>query len=94
MQFEELLQDEMKGNVSALSGKITNENHIPIGLTSKIPTAKISTDHNTTMNNNKNNVDIDKEMSILAENQLRYNAYIQQVTEQIKMMRIATGGSS
>lgn len=94
VQFEELLQDKMKGNVSTLSGKTTNEKHIPIGPASKIPTAQISTDHNTVMNNNENNVDVDKEMSLLAENQLRYNAYIQQVTEQIKMMRIATGGSS
>ncbi|MEF3352410.1 flagellar basal body rod protein FlgB [Paenibacillus sp. GYB006] len=94
VKFEEFLQDEMKGNVSTLSGKTTNEKHIPIGLSSKIPAARISTDHNTVMNNNENNVDVDKEMTLLAENQLRYNAYIQQVTEQIKMMRIATGGSS
>lgn len=94
VKFEELLQDEMKGNVSILSGKTTNEKHIPIGLNSKTPAAQISTDRNTVMNNNENNVDVDKEMTLLAENQLRYNAYIQQVSEQIKMMRIATGGSS
>ncbi len=82
----------MKGNVNTLSGKLTNEKHIPIGPSMKIPTAQISTDNNTTMSNNDNNVDVDKEMSLLAENQLRYNAYIQQVNEQIKMMRIAAEG--
>lgn len=93
VKFEELLQNEMNGNVKSLTGKLTNERHIPIGLTSNTPTAQITTDNNTSMNNNENNVDIDKEMSLLAENQLRYNAYIEQVSEQIKMMRIATGGN-
>ncbi|MNW63735.1 flagellar basal body rod protein FlgB [compost metagenome] len=49
-------------------------------------------DQSTSMNNNQNNVDIDREMSLLAENQLRYNAYIQQVSEQIKMMRVGVEG--
>ena len=43
------------------------------------------------MNNNQNNVDADREMS-LAENQLRYNSYIQAVNEQIRMMRTAIEG--
>jgi len=44
------------------------------------------------MNNNGNNVDIDREMSLLAKNQLVYNLYIQQVNHDIKMMRTAIEG--
>ena len=35
---------------------------------------KLVTDTNTSMNNNQNNVDIDREMSLLAKNQLSYNS--------------------
>lgn len=49
-------------------------------------------DGSSSMNNNQNNVDADREMSLLAENQLRYNSYIQAVNEQIRMMRTAIEG--
>lgn len=44
------------------------------------------------MNNNRNNVDVDSEMANLAANQIQYNSYIQQINEQIKMMRVAVEG--
>ncbi|MCM3782967.1 flagellar basal body rod protein FlgB [Neobacillus mesonae] len=92
VHFEQLLEQEMQGGTKQLTGKRTNEKHIPIGPSSSIPQAVTTTDNSTTMNNNYNNVDVDKEMSLLAENQLRYNSYIQLVNEQIKMMRIAAEG--
>lgn len=75
-----------------LKGKVTDSRHFVIGPSSSVPTPVVTMDHSTSMNNNQNNVDIDKEMSLLAENQLRYNAYIQQVNEQIKMMRVGVEG--
>ncbi|GGN90489.1 flagellar basal body rod protein FlgB [Saccharibacillus kuerlensis] len=91
VSFENLLQSEMNG-VSSIKGRMTNPRHIVIGSAS-IPTAKINTDNSTAMNNNMNNVDIDSEMTGLAENQLRYNTYIEEVNHQIKMMRTALGGN-
>jgi flagellar basal-body rod protein FlgB len=44
------------------------------------------------MNNNLNNVDIDTEMSQLAKNQLTYNTEIQQVSHEIKQLRLAIDG--
>jgi flagellar basal-body rod protein FlgB len=44
------------------------------------------------MNNNSNNVDIDREMALLAKNQLSYNLYIQQMNHDVKMMRTAIEG--
>lgn len=93
VSFESLLQSEMNG-VSSIKGRMTNTRHIAIGSVGSIPTAKITSDDSTAMNNNKNNVDIDSEMTSLAENQLRYNTYIEEVNHQIKMMRTAMGGNA
>ncbi|MBB6732844.1 flagellar basal body rod protein FlgB [Cohnella zeiphila] len=60
--------------------------------TSIVPQAQVVTEGGTLINNDKNNVDIDKEMSLLAENQLRYNFYAQQVNHDIKMLRIGITG--
>ncbi|RCX21315.1 flagellar basal-body rod protein FlgB [Fontibacillus phaseoli] len=90
--FESLLQNEMNGSTLTLEGRRTNERHFHIGLTSQIPTPSVLTDQSTVINNNLNNVDIDSEMTQLAENQLRYNAYIEQINYQIKMKRTAVEG--
>lgn len=76
-----------------LSGKRTNENHMVIGIGSATqPLPQIKTDETTAMNNNENNVDIDREMSLLAKNQLSYNLYIQQINHEVRMMRTAIEG--
>ncbi|HBU85014.1 flagellar basal body rod protein FlgB [Paenibacillus sp. UMB7766-LJ446] len=90
--FEEMLQEQMNGDMPVLKGKVTDSRHFVIGPSSSVPTPVVNMDQSTSMNNNQNNVDVDKEMSLLAENQLRYNAYIQQVNEQIKMMRVGVEG--
>jgi flagellar basal-body rod protein FlgB len=90
--FEEILNQEMGGQ-AGLQGKRTNERHIPIGRSSGVvPTAQVQTDNLSEMNNNENNVDIDREMSLLAKNQLSYNFYIQQINHDVKMMKTAIEG--
>ncbi|MDO7905839.1 flagellar basal body rod protein FlgB [Paenibacillus sp. JX-17] len=94
VSFEDMLQQQMDdSNMRTLRGVTTDPRHFAIGPNSSIPDPVITTDQSTAMNNNMNNVDVDKEMSNLAQNQLRYNAYIQQVNEQIKMMKVAVGGN-
>ncbi|AJS59176.1 flagellar basal body rod protein FlgB [Paenibacillus sp. IHBB 10380] len=92
VSFESLLQQTMDGGMPALKGNRTDERHFVIGPTSSVPLPVVSEDTSTAMNNNLNNVDIEHEMSLLADNQLRYNAYITQVNEKIKMMRTAVEG--
>lgn len=93
VSFEEMLQQQMNdGDIKVLKGKVTDPRHFVIGPSSSVPMPVVEMDQSTSMNNNQNNVDIDREMSLLAENQLRYNAYIQQVNEQIKMMRVGIEG--
>ncbi|CAM2896242.1 flagellar basal body rod protein FlgB [Paenibacillus sediminis] len=91
VSFESLLQDAM--NNSTLEGRRTDSRHFVIGRSSMVPEPSVTEDQSTSMNNNSNNVDIDQEMTNLAENQLRYNSYIEQLNYQIKMMRTAVQGS-
>lgn len=92
VSFESLLQDQMNGDTTELQGKRTDFRHFVIGPKNQLPSAKVEGDQTTSINNNLNNVDIDSEMSSLAENQLRYNSYIEQVNYQIKMKRLAVEG--
>ncbi|AWB44289.1 flagellar basal body rod protein FlgB [Paenibacillus sp. CAA11] len=93
VSFESLLQNELNGATSEIEGKRTDTRHFVIGSTSgQVPQPVVTTDQSTSMNNNMNNVDVDREMSLLAENQLRYNSYIEQVNYRIKMMRTAIEG--
>lgn len=92
--FEELLEQTMGSNQQGqLIGKRTNQKHIPIGAgASTTPMAQVITDETTSMNNNENNVDIDREMSLLAKNQLSYNFYIQQINHEFSMLRTGIEG--
>jgi flagellar basal-body rod protein FlgB len=91
--FEELLNHAITGKgIPVLSGRMTHERHIPINNSYPSPYPQVVSDETTAINNNQNNVDIDKEMSLLAENQLRYNLMIQQVNHEVKMMRTGIEG--
>ncbi|MFF2888068.1 flagellar basal body rod protein FlgB [Paenibacillus sp. NPDC057967] len=90
--FEQLLEETM-GPERKLAGRSSDSRHIPIGSNaSRLPVAEVVTDESTTMNNNKNNVDPDREMSLLAKNQLSYYLYTQQINHDLKMMRTAIEG--
>ncbi|QHT60690.1 flagellar basal body rod protein FlgB [Paenibacillus lycopersici] len=90
--FEQLLEQSMGSGAYQLAGKRTNPRHIPIGSSSSVPQAQVVTDETSVMNNDVNNVDIDREMSLLAKNQLNYNFYVQQMNHDVKMMRIGIEG--
>ncbi|MDB4868466.1 MAG: flgB [Cohnella sp.] len=91
--FEEFLSQAMgQDGLKTLSGRRTDSRHIPIGASSPNAAAQVVTDETSVINNNQNNVDIDKEMSLMAENQLRYNLFIQQINHEVKMMRTGIEG--
>lgn len=94
VSFETMLQSQMDDSQMPFSGKVEDKRHFQLGNTSSVPQAMVTSNESTVMNNNLNNVDMDVEMSDLAENQLRYNAYIEQINHQIKMMRTAIQGGS
>ena len=91
--FEELLASRLGNQAEAkLELRRTHEKHIPVGRGGGVVRPCFVTDVNTLMNNNGNNVDIDREMALLAKNQLRYNAMIQQLNHKISMLRIGIEG--
>ena len=93
--FEELLKQELEAvKRPSFTAYTTHPKHIPIGTLGHWTGAqpRIVTDETSTINNNKNNVDIDYEMALMAKNQLYYNALIQQVNYDIKHLRTAIGG--
>jgi flagellar basal-body rod protein FlgB len=90
--FEQLLQQSMGSDQPRIAGRRTNPRHFVIGSSASVPEAEAVTDEHSIVNNNLNNVDIDREMSLLAKNQLSYNLYIQQMTHDVKMMRTAIEG--
>jgi len=90
VRFEEFLQRELEGSGSKFVGRRTDPRHLHIGAGSGRPVRpEVAVDRRTSMNNNKNNVDIDYEMALLAKNQLYYNTLIQQVNHEFKMIRTA-----
>lgn len=90
--FESILKQQESGVKSTLNAKMTDARHFQFGAGTAIPAAVITTDEATSMNNNENNVDMDREMALSAENQLRYNSYVEQLNSQITMMRTVIEG--
>lgn len=93
VKFEEMFRQYLQQNVPRVAMARTHPKHFPIGgASARLPVAQVAVDNSTAMNNNLNNVDIEYEMALMAENQLYYNALIQQVNHQIKSLRTAIGG--
>ncbi|MFD2171364.1 flagellar basal body rod protein FlgB [Tumebacillus lipolyticus] len=88
VSFEHTLQQVLAG--TAMSGRRTDERHIAIG-TNRISEVKPETvtDTSTTMRLDGNNVDIDVEMTNLAENQILYNALAQRINGKFATLKYA-----
>ncbi|OCT13822.1 flagellar basal-body rod protein FlgB [Paenibacillus pectinilyticus] len=93
VSFEELLHNQMSAATPSIEGYRTDPRHFVIGNTNtELPNSEIKTDESTAVNTNNNNVDMDYEMSLMAKNQLKYNAMIQQMNSEFKKMRTVIGG--
>ncbi|WP_276352509.1 flagellar basal body rod protein FlgB [Cohnella caldifontis] len=93
VNFESLLAQSMgEGEGRKMAIRATDPRHFGSGVAGQVPEAAVVTEDSSVMNNNRNNVDIDREMSLVAENQLRYNLYIQQANHEVKMMRLGIEG--
>lgn len=90
--FEEELRKALSPN-NSFTGFRTNEKHIPIGSPSVInvsPQTVIEKD--TTMRNDGNNVDIDREMAALAKNEIMYQAIVQELNGEYQKLKSAIAG--
>ncbi|MCG7377269.1 flagellar basal body rod protein FlgB [Paenibacillus sp. ACRSA] len=84
---EELRRIVEQGNTDHLNLHRTHPKHFPVSTPGPVVPYRIVENNNTTMNNNGNNVDIDKEMSNLAENQLMYNYMVDRVSGHYKKIK-------
>jgi len=75
----------------SLSAKRTNERHIPFNANKHIP-YQVITKHNTTYNHNGNNVDIDREMTELAKNQIYYQALVDRMNGKFNNLQTVIRG--
>ncbi|GMA58998.1 flagellar basal-body rod protein FlgB [Alicyclobacillus sacchari] len=95
--FESYLQSALDGTGQAQMGQY----HIPVSSggnsvnVNTLPNVSpiVYTDNSTTVENNGNNVDITQEMTLLAENQVRYDTLVQDVSDRLTRMRTAITGS-
>ena len=88
VSFQEALQDAMSGDI--LAGRTTDARHMQIGST-KLEDVRPSVfkEDTTTLRLDGNNVDVDVEMTNLAENQILYNAMTQQINAKFGLLKYA-----
>ena len=94
VDFAQVLNNQMNQTNQALAieAKRTDPRHIAFTAAGTGHDPRVVTDETSVMNNNKNNVDIDSEMSKVAENQLSYYTLVQQASYDIKHLHTAIGG--
>lgn len=86
VDFEQALNAALGTRGSTLSLKTSVPRHIAIGTSGN--QALVQTDHSTSLRNDSNNVDIDREMTNVAENGLYYNALTRTISSQLGMLRM------
>ncbi|WP_028589222.1 flagellar basal body rod protein FlgB [Paenibacillus massiliensis] len=86
--FEEELRRKLERDKNGeLRMRRTDPRHMPTPVSSNEVAYQVVQSQNTAMNNNFNNVDVDKEMSELAENHLMYNYTIDRVNGYYSKMK-------
>lgn len=73
----------------AMSARKTESRHIPF---SHDVGPRVVENHSTKVQNNGNNVDIDKEMSELAKNQIEYQAEVESLNHKFQQYKMVLGG--
>lgn len=77
----------------AFEAKKTHSRHVSFKRSNENGDYIVNTQTNTTLNNNGNNVDIDREMALLAENQILYNALVDRINGKFNSLKtVARGG--
>jgi flagellar basal-body rod protein FlgB len=87
--FKDVLEQES----SILQAKKTNVRHLPFEGRSSKP-YETFTRTNTTYNHNGNNVDIDKEMNELAQNQIQYQALVDRMSGKFRSLESVIRGGN
>lgn len=98
VNFESELNRVLKNNADnslKLPTIMTDERHIPFFLERDIRGVepRVNLDYNSSMRNDGNNVDIEKEMVDSSKNLMRYNALVSGLNHNYKMIKMAIKAS-
>lgn len=90
VQFKDVLKNEVNTNLTANKTNLLHKD-----FTAKDSNKfAITSSQNTTYNNNKNNVDIDKEMTELAKNQIQYQGLVERINGKFNNIQAVLRGGS
>ncbi|MBE3553901.1 MAG: flagellar basal body rod protein FlgB [Thermicanus sp.] len=90
VEFESILKEALQeNNPTSFIGKRTDPRHLSIETTGgpEEVRASVSTDPTTWVENNGNNVDVEYEMTKMAENQIWYNALVEETNSFFTRLR-------
>lgn len=87
--FKELLDNEVN---SSFVPTRTHEKHLLFQNSTMENSFKVVTDRSTSFNHNGNNVDIDKEMTELAKNQIYYQALVDRISGKFNSLQTVIKG--
>jgi flagellar basal-body rod protein FlgB len=91
VSFKDTLQQTMDAGFTA---KRTNQKHLVFGSSEEASEFQVTKQENTSYTNSENNVDIDKEMSELADNQLYYQALVDRMSGKFNSLsKVIKGGN-
>lgn len=90
VRFEDELQQALDGSRIPLA--VTNTRHLPGRHAAGIPAPQTVPVTGTTMRRDGNNVDIDQEMALMAENNIYYSALAQQMANYFNGIKTAING--
>lgn len=89
-------EDELAKALSesgGIIGRRTKDKHIPIGPRKATEvSARMELQNDTSVRNDGNNVDIDREMAALAKNTILYNALVQQISGEYQKLKTVISG--
>jgi len=90
--FEDILKQKLSNQTTNFTAKRTDPRHLEMGMNGGIPQATMVSDTASVMQNNGNNVDIDGEMTRMANNSLWYSTLTQQLNSEFQKLSIAIKG--
>lgn len=86
VDFQTVLGTVLGDKSGALSMKLTDQKHI-LGITN-VGGSGIVTEQSTTLRSDGNNIDVDTEMTNVAENGLYYNSLTSAISSQLGLLRM------
>jgi len=94
VNFESELQRVIKEKAdpsNRFQARMTDERHIPFYVERDVRGVRprINLDYSTTLRNDSNNVDIERETVDAAKTQMRYNAYVNMLNQNYKVLKLA-----